>query len=62
MDDQVFKLGCRKLSKKRSNPGIYKLNRRKKKWERFTKAKAEHIALDNKGTLWAVNDGKLYQL
>jgi hypothetical protein len=60
MDDQVYKLGCRRLSNSKGNPGIYKLNRDKKKWERFSKATAESIALDNEGTLWAVNHGLLY--
>jgi len=53
-------LGCRKFRKKKGLPRIYKLNREKKKWERFSRATAERLTIDGEGKLWAVNRGMVF--
>ena len=65
-DNSLYKLACTIfptfLPKIDGKPAIYKLNKQKRKWQKFSNdTGADQIALDSRNNLYALKDGILYK-
>ena len=65
-DNSLYKLACTVfpsfLPKIEGKPAIFKLNKERRKWERFSnETGADQIALDYRNILYALKDGILYK-